>query len=635
MNAKYYYGGIPLKEYCEENSIKYRKIIERILALRKKDPTLSDEELIAFALNEANYTNNRGEYYYQGMSLKQYCIKKSINYRMITQRIRNLRKKESTLSDEELITLALNEDNYTNSRTKYYYEGIPLKEYCKENSINYLKIVNRISDLRKKESTLSDEELIAFALNEDNYTNNRGEYYYQGMSLKQYCIKNSINYRTIMARIQKLNILNPNLSKEELVHYALKSGDESIHCFLSRNRYYFQEMHLRKYCEENSIKYSKIIDRINALRKKDPNLSDEELVILALNEDNYTDYRYKYYYKGNTLDSYCSEHGYVYKTVVKKYIKKKQELSEIDDEKIMDLVIEEYRLKKEKRDKIKKIREVFHDLENNQDMKKVKEYCSFLAINFENVQELKNVGYTTYQAVSLIWYFSDQQDEKNNKILSPDHLIEIENLTHSDLSTLNICMLIFFYKCHLVDTREILWNRCLGIGKRMISEVIQEARIIIPIEQYPDVLNELQVCVLELIDSTFSNTGGQVMNYLKKSMKGRILNYKKTNFSYESLDEDIGENKKEKKLDLVASKPLRRDEAFSEEMLEIIKAFPKEEIQFLLLRFQENFSYEELAERFGVLISDIQEKERAILNKIKESLYQNENSLILKKVKVR
>ena len=178
---------------------------------------------------------------------------------------------------------------------KYYYGGIPLKEYCEENSIKYSKIIDRILALRKKDPTLSDKELIAFALNEDNYTNNRGEYYYQGMSLKQYCIKNSINYRTIMARIQKLKILNPNLSKEELVHYALKSGDESIHCFLSRNRYYFQEMHLRKYCEENSIKYSKIIDRILALRKKESTLSDEELVTLALNEDNYTDYRYKYY----------------------------------------------------------------------------------------------------------------------------------------------------------------------------------------------------------------------------------------------------------------------------------------------------------------------------------------------------
>ena len=63
MNAKYYYGGIPLKEYCEENSIKYSKIIDRILALRKKDPTLSDEELIAFALNEDNYTDYRYKYY--------------------------------------------------------------------------------------------------------------------------------------------------------------------------------------------------------------------------------------------------------------------------------------------------------------------------------------------------------------------------------------------------------------------------------------------------------------------------------------------------------------------------------------------------------------------------------------------
>ena len=101
-----------------------------------------------------------------------------------------------------------------------------------------------------------------------------------------------------------------------------------------------------------------------------------------------------------------------------------------------------------------------------------------------------------------------------------------------------------------------------------------------------------------------------------------------------SLDEDVYENQIATKLDFVVGKPVSTDEQFSEEMINVIGTLPKEEIHFLLLRFQENLSYDELAQRFGVLIEDIQEKEMAILSRIKETLYQNEDSLILKKVKV-
>ena len=347
--------------------------------------------------------------------------------------------------------------------------------------------------------------------------------------------------------------------------------------------------------------------------------------------DNYIEPVYKYYYEDTTLFDYCAKNDYNYSTVVRKFMKKKQELLEISDEEIMRLAVEEYRLEKEKRDKMTKIRDIFNTLKVNQDIEKLKTSCSFLTINFENVQELKNAGYTTYQAVSMIWYFSDQQDEKNNKILSQNHLAEIKILASSDLSTLDIFSLIFLYKCHLVDTREVLWDKYLKINTKMIVRVLKRE---LPLEHYHDLLNELQICTLEIIDRTYSNIRGEVVNYIKKNIKGAILDYMRKNPYTKSLDEDVYENQIATKLDFVVGKPVSTDEPFSEEMINVIGTLPKEEIQFLLLRFQENLSYDELAKRFGVLIEDIQEKEMAILSKIKETLYQNEDSLILKKVKV-
>ncbi len=623
MNTKYYHQGISLRQYCEANSINYDTIKRRIKNLKEKNPNLSDEELVSYVLNPDNYHDYK--YYHQGISLKQYCEANSINYGMIKWRIKNLKERNPDLSDEELVSYVLNPNNYHDY--KYYHQGIPLKQYCEANSINYGTITKSIRNLKERNPDLSDEELVSYALNPDNYYD-YNKYYHQGIPLKQYCKANSINYSTIIARISALRIENPDLSDEELVFYALNPDDYRDYNYRDY-KYYHQGIPLKQYCEANSINYGTITKRIRNLKERNPDLSDEELVSYALNPDNYHDY--KYYYEDTTLSAYCAKYGYAYTTIVRKYMKKKQELPEINDEEIMRLVVEEYRLEKERRDKLNKIRDIFHDLEVNQDRETVGAYCSFLGIDFERVQELKNAGYTTYQAVSMIWYFSDQQDEKNRKMLSKNRLTEIEILANSDLSTPDTYSLICLYKCHIVDTREILWNRYLKINRKMIAEILGRK---LSLEQYHDLLNELQVCTLEVIDKTYSNIGGEVINYLKKTIEGTLLNYVRKNISYtKSLDEDVYENKKT--IDFVVSKPVATDEPFSEEMINVIGTLPKEEIQFLLLRFQENLSYDELAKRFGVLIEDIQEKEMSILSKIEETLYQNEDSLILKKVKVR
>ena len=612
---KYLYQGISLSKYCREHSLNYRTIVMRFSKRKKRYPEQSDEEILTYVIEE--YRNTKLKYYYLGVPLKKYCEDQSLNYGMIISRIDRLKKQYPTLSNEKLVDYAINK---TKPKFKYMYQGIPLSQYCREHSLNYRTILKKFSERKKQYPDQSDEEIFTCII--EGYSNSNFKYYYQGIPLKKYCEDQSLNYKTILSRIEKRKKQYPTLSDDELVNYAINYVNTKI-------KYIYQGVSLRNYCEKYLLSYQTIISRMCQKRIECPSLNDDELVDYAM--DNYIEPVYKYYYEDTTLFDYCAKNDYNYSTVVRKFMKKKQELLEISDEEIMRLAVEEYRLEKEKRDKMTKIRDIFNTLKVNQDIEKLKTSCSFLTINFENVQELKNAGYTTYQAVSMIWYFSDQQDEKNNKILSQNHLAEIKILASSDLSTLDIFSLIFLYKCHLVDTREVLWDKYLKINTKMIVRVLKRE---LPLEQYHDLLNELQICTLEIIDRTYSNIRGEVVNYIKKNIKGAILDYMRKNPYTKSLDEDVYENQIATKLDFVVGKPVSTDEPFSEEMINVIGTLPKEEIQFLLLRFQENLSYDELAQRFGVLIEDIQEKEMSILSKIKETLYQNEDSLILKKVKV-
>ena len=52
----------------------------------------------------------------------------------------------------------------------YFYKGIPLREYCRNNNLDYKCISNRISSIKQEYNYLSDDEIVKLAMeNELNF----------------------------------------------------------------------------------------------------------------------------------------------------------------------------------------------------------------------------------------------------------------------------------------------------------------------------------------------------------------------------------------------------------------------------------------------------------------------------------
>ncbi len=135
---KYYYNGIPLSRYCKDNGININTVKTRIWKKKhnKKYEKYTDQEIVDMVID----TSGTGiKYMYKGQTLRKYCLENDISPSTITQRIINLRKENPRLSNDELVVLAIEEFN--NKNYKYFYKGIPLKEYCRSHpEINYISI---------------------------------------------------------------------------------------------------------------------------------------------------------------------------------------------------------------------------------------------------------------------------------------------------------------------------------------------------------------------------------------------------------------------------------------------------------------------------------------------------------------
>ena len=82
---------------------------------------------------------------------------------------------------------------------KYIYEGIPLREYCREHDISFSMVQSRMFRYKQKHPELSDNELVTYAMEE--FKNRNYKYYYQGITLIDYCKKNNRSYQVVYGRI--------------------------------------------------------------------------------------------------------------------------------------------------------------------------------------------------------------------------------------------------------------------------------------------------------------------------------------------------------------------------------------------------------------------------------------------------
>lgn len=676
---KYMYKGISLRQYCLDNGINIGTINSRINNLRKQNEKLSNDELVILAMEE--FDNKNFRFFYKSVPLKEYCESHpEINYNTIRTYINREKEKNPELSDEELIEQYLDKEH--KGIYKYYYLGIPLKQYCDENNLSYRNLITYMSRYRNTDNFkgLSDDEFVEAIM--DQYQPFEPKYLYKGLTLREYCIQNDLSYYSVVSFVKRRLAKGSTKSIDDLI-------DEGIKII---NRYgiiyYYKGIPLKDYAEQNDLNASSI--RCAILRKQ---LRSNKPFQEIINEcvESYQKFSIKYYYNGIPLLTYCNNIGLNYNTIIQRYLYEYADKTDIDiDEtikQIVDYYIEHPPLKTkyyfndqsltkfcdvngypylaiwrriktlgskdnllnndqiivsaikkyEDRLEINKISEIFDKLKSNKknDISEIKDICTFLKIDFENVNDLVSMDLSYNQAINMIWYFSDKKTSNDYKMITDKKIKDIftliDNLKNSkkDIEQFELYDLIGIYKSELYDSRnEILLRQKKYIYKTLHS-LCNGYEIKVNNSNYEDFESEIKYYLLMVINRTNLNIYGQIIKYMDLTVKGYfrtyLKKYRKQNNSL-SLDDtkyssDKGTRKEKSRIDYISdpNNPYETTEntLFSSDMMKVLSSLSPEDLSLIMLKYQENYSDEDLSNHFNLTLDEIKQKEIEILSLLK------------------
>lgn len=676
---KYMYKGISLRQYCLDNGINIGTINSRINNLRKQNEKLSNDELVILAMEE--FDNKNFRFFYKSVPLKEYCESHpEINYNTIRTYINREKEKNPELSDEELIEQYLDKEH--KEIYKYYYLGIPLKQYCDENNLSYRNLITYMSRYRNTDNFkgLSDDEFVEAIM--DQYQPFEPKYLYKGLTLREYCIQNDLSYYSVVSFVKRRLAKGSTKSIDDLIDEGIKTI----------NRYgiiyYYKGIPLKDYAEQNDLNASSI--RCAILRKQ---LRSNKPFQEIINEcvESYQKFSIKYYYNGIPLLTYCNNIGLNYNTIIQRYLYEYADKTDIDiDEtikQIVDYYIEHPPLKTkyyfndqsltkfcdvngypylaiwrriktleskdnllnndqiivsaikkyEDRLEINKISEIFDKLKSNKknDISEIKNICTFLKIDFENVNDLVSMDFSYNQAINMIWYFSDKKTSNDYKMITDKKIKDIftliDNLKNSkkDIEQFELYDLIGIYKSELYDSRnEILLRQKKYIYKTLHS-LCNGYEIKVNNSNYEDFESEIKYYLLMVINRTNLNIYGQMIKYMDLTVKGYfrtyLKKYRKQNNSL-SLDDtkyssDKGTRKEKSRIDYISdpNNPYETTEntLFSSDMMKVLSSLSPEDLSLIMLKYQENYSDEDLSNHFNLTLDEIKQKEIEILSLLK------------------
>lgn len=676
---KYMYKGIALRQYCLDNGINIGTINSRINNLRKQNVELSNDELVILAMEE--FDNKNFRFFYKSVPLKEYCESHpEINYNTIRTYINREKEKNPELSDEELIEQYLDKEH--KGIYKYYYLGIPLKQYCDENNLSYRNLITYMSRYRNTDNFkgLSDDEFVEAIM--DQYQPFEPKYLYKGLTLREYCIQNDLSYYSVVSFVKRRLAKGSTKSIDDLIDEGIKTI----------NRYgiiyYYKGIPLKDYAEQNDLNASSI--RCAILRKQ---LRSNKPLQEIINEcvESYQKFSIKYYYNGIPLLTYCNNIGLNYNTIIQRYLYEYADKTDIDiDEtikQIVDYYIEHPPLKTkyyfndqsltkfcdvngypylaiwrriktleskdnllnndqiivsaikkyEDRLEINKISEIFDKLKSNKknDISEIKNICTFLKIDFENVNDLVSMDFSYNQAINMIWYFSDKKTGNDYKMITDKKIKDIftliDNLKNSkkDIEQFELYDLIGIYKSELYDSRnEILLRQKKYIYKTLHS-LCNGYEIKANNSNYEDFESEIKYYLLMVINRTNLNIYGQIIKYMDLTVKGYfrtyLKKYRKQNNSL-SLDDtkyssDKGTRKEKSRIDYISdpNNPYETTEntLFSSDMMKVLSSLSPEDLSLIMLKYQENYSDEDLSNHFNLTLDEIKQKEIEILSLLK------------------
>lgn len=280
---KYFYQNIPLFEYCEQHpKYTYSSISTYIRRKLEKNPDANTQDIINNYFKE---THNPHIYHaIDGMNLQEYCQKHNFSYSTIMSRLYRMRHNIAykNLTEENILQLALSKPQY-----RYlFYKGIPLYTYCKDNNFSYNSIYAFVINLVKEKPELTYEQAIELAIT--TIKRYGIKYYYQDIPLFEYCKKHNLRVSYIRNRILILLSLD-GITLENAVTEAVKYYERKQHFYyLKRIFKYLNEFTNPDYTSLKQILTYLQIEEVNLEVLKDyfPNIRDIIYFIWYFHDNN-------------------------------------------------------------------------------------------------------------------------------------------------------------------------------------------------------------------------------------------------------------------------------------------------------------------------------------------------------------
>lgn len=237
--------------------------------------------------------------------------------------------------------------------------------------------------------------------------------------------------------------------------------------------------------------------------------------------------------------------------------------------------------------------------------------------------------FSIYQAISMIWYFYDGVDDNDFKTLSNNGIEEIFRLvrnvmkaTENEVLSFHIYDLVRLYKTNMYDSRSEILIRQKKYIYKVIYTLCSQFNISVNKDNLEDFKSEVELCLIELIERNFSNLTGEFIRYMDATIKGSFKGYlssykreykelfldKKFNDSKTTLNDLIADNNKE-----IEAVNLENNQ-FSDNILQILSNLDQASLNYILLRFQEDYSYEDLAILYKISIEEVKTMEDEILD---------------------
>lgn len=501
-------------------------------------------------------------YYYDGISLKKYCKNNDISYPKILNRIKQITNNHPDYDIDKVISFALS-SSFNSS--KYYYKGVLLIRYCEDNNLNYDTIRKRIYTLKNKYPNTSLDDIIDIAINKT--LNDSCKYYYNGVSLYEYCKNKDVDYMSIKGRINYLKKNGSNLYDVNIVKFVIEE-------YKDFRKYYYNGITLYRYCIINKISYHTVIDRIYKLLND--GYSIEECIEKSINDDFSNN---KYYYNGIPITKYCRLNDLDYNKMIS-YLKN---LNLVDKKNISDELINRFTYKCKLRD----IKYFFRNYDNLDNIT-INKYIDILEIDRESIKYLISNNFNLKQAINFIWYFGvyDEKYKINNEIF--DYYTNFNYQEKFDLKEL-----IGLYKSGVKDTREEMYRDCFFNVRKVKSEIFKKYPGIYS-SDLEEELNDIGDCTLmEIFENNCCNEKGQILNYLMIILRYKMYEYIKDYFN----------NKKTKVLD-----NLEKVDYYEDSFSTITVDLPKDLRNILTLKFVYLYDFYDISRILKISFDEVVEK---------------------------